>query len=51
VLHIQSSAYLDDGKAIRWTDNYFREDRFAYLAEIEWKKPAGARPPAKSRTP
>ena len=39
VLHIQSSAYLDDGRPIRWTDNYFREERFAYAAEIEWKKP------------
>jgi len=51
VLHIQSSAYLDDGTAIRWTDNYFREDRFAYLAEIDWKKPAGAPPPATSGAP
>jgi DNA-binding GntR family transcriptional regulator len=43
VLHIQSSAYLDDGKPIRWTDNYFREERFAYTAEMEWKKPAPRR--------
>lgn len=43
VLHIQSSAYLDDGRPIRWTDNYFREERFAYTAEIEWKKPRGRR--------
>ena len=43
VLHVQSSAYLEDGRPIRWTDNYFREERFSYLAEIEWKKPTGAR--------
>jgi GntR family transcriptional regulator len=40
VLHIQSSAYLQDGRPIRWTDNYFREDRYEYTAEMEWKKPA-----------
>ncbi|MFO1080385.1 MAG: GntR family transcriptional regulator [Reyranellaceae bacterium] len=39
VLHVQSSARLDDGRPIRWTDNYFREDRFAYQTEIDWKKP------------
>jgi GntR family transcriptional regulator len=44
VLHIQSSAFLDDGDPIRWTDNYFREERFAYTAEIEWKKPRGPGP-------
>lgn len=43
VLHVQSSAYLDDGRPIRWTDNYFREDRYAYQAEVAWKKPTGAR--------
>ena len=43
VLHVQSSARLDDGRAIRWTDNYFREDRFAYQTEIDWKKPQGER--------
>lgn len=43
VLHVQASAYLDDGRPIRWTDNYFREDRFAYQADIEWKKPARRR--------
>lgn len=49
VLHIQSSAYLDDGRPIRWTDNYFREERFAYMAEIEWKKPATARAPRRAK--
>lgn len=41
VLHVQASAYLDDGRPIRWTDNYFREERFAYQAEVEWKRPEG----------
>lgn len=40
VLHVQAKAYLDDGRPIRWTDNYFREERFAYQAEIEWKRPS-----------
>jgi GntR family transcriptional regulator len=48
VLHVQASAYLDDGRPIRWTDNYFREERFSYLAEVEWKKPVGARAPRRS---
>ena len=39
VLHIQSSAYLQNGQPIRWTDNYFREDRYQYTAEMEWKTP------------
>ena len=43
VLHVQSCAYLEDGRPIRWTDNYFREERFAYQAEVEWKRPAGKR--------
>jgi DNA-binding GntR family transcriptional regulator len=42
VLHVQSSVYLDDGRPIRWTENYFREDRYQYLAEVMWEKPAGA---------
>ena len=43
VLHVQASATLDDGRPIRWTDNYFREERFAYQAEVEWKRPADPR--------
>lgn len=43
VLHVQASAFLDDGRPIRWTDNYFREERFAYQAEVEWKRPADPR--------
>lgn len=43
VLHVQSCAFLDDSRPIRWTDNYFREEHFAYQAEVEWKRPAGPR--------
>jgi GntR family transcriptional regulator len=43
VLHVQASAYLDDDRPIRWTDNYFREERFAYQAEVEWKRPTARR--------
>jgi GntR family transcriptional regulator len=43
VLHVQSRACLDDGRPIRWTDNYFREERFAYQAEVTWKKQAPRR--------
>ncbi len=50
VLHVESSAYLDDGRPIRWTDNYFREERFSYQAEIEWKRPAGAPGGQRART-
>ena len=49
VLHVQSSAYLDDGQPIRWTDNYFREERFAYQAEIAWKKPVADTMPHRRR--
>lgn len=49
VLHVQASAYLDDGRPIRWTDNYFREDRFAYQAEIEWTQPASHEARARKR--
>lgn len=43
VLHVQAKAYLDDGRPIRWTDNFFREERFAYQAEVAWKQPTGSR--------
>jgi DNA-binding GntR family transcriptional regulator len=39
VLHIRSLANLTDERPIRWTDNYFREDRYQYTAEMSWKKP------------
>lgn len=40
VLRIQSSVYLDDGQPIRWTENSFREDRYEYVADMEWPDPA-----------
>jgi GntR family transcriptional regulator len=39
VMHIRSHGFLEDGRPIRWTDNYFREDRYQYTAEMLWKKP------------
>lgn len=41
VLYIQSSVRLADGRPIRWTENWFREDRYQYTAEMLWKKPVG----------
>ena len=40
VLRVQSSVYLDDDRPIRWTENFFREDRYEYHAEMEWPDPA-----------
>lgn len=40
-LYIQSSVRLEDGRPIRWTENWFREDRYQYTAEMLWKKPEG----------
>jgi DNA-binding GntR family transcriptional regulator len=42
VMHVRASTYLQDGRPIRWTDNYFREDRYQYTAEFFWE-PAPAR--------
>ncbi len=39
VLRIQASTYLADGRPIRWTENYFREDRYEYVAEMRWPAP------------
>jgi GntR family transcriptional regulator len=39
VLRIQASTYLADGQPIRWTENFFREDRYEYVAEMEWPAP------------
>lgn len=41
VLRIQSSVFLDDGQPIRWTENFFKEDRYEYTAEMEWPEPLG----------
>jgi GntR family transcriptional regulator len=40
LLRVQSSVYLDDDVPIRWTENFFREDRYEYRAEMEWPDPA-----------
>jgi GntR family transcriptional regulator len=39
VLRIQSSVYLARNRPIRWTENYFREDQYEYVAEMEWPAP------------
>lgn len=39
VLRIEASAYLDDGRPLRWTENFFREDRYEYVAEMQWPAP------------
>lgn len=39
LLRIQSRVVLADGRPIRWTENWFREDRYQYTAEMTWKKP------------
>lgn len=41
VLHVRSAVRLDDGRPIRWTHNYFREDRYQYVAEVIWQPPRG----------
>ena len=51
VLHIQSENYLDSGRPIRFTDNYFREDRYQYTAEMLWRKPGGAAAAGQRRVP
>jgi GntR family transcriptional regulator len=49
VMHVRATTYLQDGRPIRWTDNYFREDRYQYTAEFLWQPPPprkGDEPPA-----
>jgi DNA-binding GntR family transcriptional regulator len=41
LLHVRSAVYLDDGRPIRWTHNYFREDRYQYVSEVIWQRPRG----------
>lgn len=36
LLRIQSCVYLQDETPIRWIENYFREDKYEYVAEMEW---------------
>jgi GntR family transcriptional regulator len=45
VLRVQSSVLMTGGKPIRWTDNYFREDRYEYTAEMTWPDPSLPAPP------
>ena len=40
VLSIQSSVYASDDTPVRWTDNYFREGRYEYTAEMLWPDPS-----------
>jgi GntR family transcriptional regulator len=40
VLRVQSSVYLADGKPIRWLENFFREERYEYVAEMDWPHPS-----------
>lgn len=51
-LYIQSSVRLADGRPIRWTENWFREGRYQYTAEMDWPAPDGGnavRRPASGR--
>ncbi len=49
VLRIQSSVFLANGEPLRWTENFFREDRYEYTAEMRWPKPADKPPAASNR--
>lgn len=49
VLRIQSSVYLAKDKPIRWTENYFREDGYEYVAEMEWPAPSACSSPTSPR--
>jgi DNA-binding GntR family transcriptional regulator len=42
VLRVHSSVYLADGKPIRWIENFFREERYEYVAEMDWPHPGKA---------
>jgi GntR family transcriptional regulator len=39
VMHVRATTYIYGGQPIRWTDNYFREDRYQYTAEFFWGPP------------
>jgi GntR family transcriptional regulator len=49
VLHVRSAVRFDDGRPIRWTHNYLREDRYQYVAEAIWQPPRGQSHPPISR--
>jgi DNA-binding GntR family transcriptional regulator len=40
VLRVQSSVYLAGDKPIRWIENFFREERYEYVAEMAWPHPS-----------
>jgi DNA-binding GntR family transcriptional regulator len=40
VLLVHSSVTDDTGTPVRWTENHFREDRYEYVAQMQWKAPA-----------
>jgi GntR family transcriptional regulator len=50
VMNIQSSTFLQDGRPIRWTENFFREDRYEYTAEFIWDRPPARQRPAGTAT-
>ncbi|WP_157664808.1 GntR family transcriptional regulator [Bordetella genomosp. 9] len=39
VMHVRARTYLQDGRPVRWTDNFFREDRYQYTADFFWEPP------------
>jgi GntR family transcriptional regulator len=49
VLRIQACTYLSDSAPIRWTENFFREDRYEYVAEMQWRLPRATPPRATHR--
>lgn len=40
VLYVQSSVVDENNAPVRWTENFFREDRYEYTAEMLWKRPS-----------
>ncbi|WP_454689086.1 GntR family transcriptional regulator [Achromobacter aloeverae] len=50
VMHIQAQTFLRGGQPIRWTENYFCEDRYEYTAEFIWDAPAPRRKTAAAKT-
>jgi DNA-binding GntR family transcriptional regulator len=51
VLHVQSLVFLDDNRPIRWTDNYFHEDKYEYFSELDWSDPSTPRRSARTTKP
>jgi DNA-binding GntR family transcriptional regulator len=40
VLRVHAAVYLSEGKPIRWIENFFREERYEYVAEMDWPHPS-----------